>query len=40
MTGLRFNERLAKWHFWLMFVAFNSTFLPLFAIGMKGSPGG
>ncbi|HWX95491.1 MAG TPA: cbb3-type cytochrome c oxidase subunit I, partial [Solirubrobacteraceae bacterium] len=38
MTGLRFNEMLAKWHFWLMFVAFNSTFLPLFALGMLGQP--
>jgi cytochrome c oxidase subunit 1 len=38
MTGLRFNERLAKWHFWLMFLAFNSTFMPLFVIGMKGQP--
>ena len=38
MTGLRFNERLAKIHFWLMFVAFNSTFMPLFVIGMKGQP--
>jgi cytochrome c oxidase subunit 1 len=38
MTGLRFNERLAKAHFWLMFIAFNSTFLPLFVLGMKGMP--
>jgi cytochrome c oxidase subunit I len=38
MTGLRFNERLAKVHFWLMFVAFNSTFMPLFVLGMKGMP--
>jgi cytochrome c oxidase subunit I len=38
MTGLRFNERLAKIHFWTMFVAFNSTFMPLFVIGMKGQP--
>ena len=38
MTGLRFNERLSKAHFWLMFVSFNSTFLPLFALGMKGMP--
>ena len=38
MTGLRFNERLAKWHFWLMFVSFNSTFMPLFVLGMKGMP--
>ncbi len=38
MTGLRFNERLAKWHFWLMFLSFNSTFLPLFALGIMGMP--
>jgi cytochrome c oxidase subunit 1 len=38
MTGLRFNERLAKAHFWLMFIAFNSTFMPLFVVGMKGQP--
>ena len=36
MTGIRLNERLAKLHFWLMFVAFNSTFAPLFAIGFLG----
>ncbi|HTW43735.1 MAG TPA: cbb3-type cytochrome c oxidase subunit I [Solirubrobacteraceae bacterium] len=38
MTGLRFNELLAKWHFWLMFLSFNSTFLPLFALGIMGMP--
>jgi cytochrome c oxidase subunit 1 len=38
MTGLRFNEMLAKWHFWLMFISFNSTFLPLFALGIMGMP--
>ncbi|MCW3067758.1 MAG: Cytochrome-c oxidase [Solirubrobacterales bacterium] len=38
MTGLRFNERLAKLHFWLMFIAFNATFMPLFALGLKGQP--
>jgi len=38
MFGLRLNERLAKAHFWLMFVSFNSTFLPLFALGMEGMP--
>ena len=38
MTGFSFNERLAKIHFWLMFVAFNSTFLPLFIAGMEGQP--
>ncbi len=38
MLGLKFNEMLAKAHFWLMFVAFNSTFLPLFALGIEGMP--
>jgi cytochrome c oxidase subunit 1 len=38
MVGLQFNEKLAKWHFWLMFVSFNSTFLPLFALGIMGMP--
>jgi cytochrome c oxidase subunit 1 len=38
MTGLRFNELLAKVHFWGMFIAFNSTFLPLLVLGMEGMP--
>jgi cytochrome c oxidase subunit 1 len=38
MTGFRFNERLAKVHFWSMFIAFNSTFGPLFAAGLLGMP--
>jgi cytochrome c oxidase subunit 1 len=38
MTGLRFNELLAKIHFWTMFIAFNSTFAPLFALGLMGMP--
>ncbi len=38
MTGLRFNEKLSKLHFWLLFVSFNSTFLPLFVLGFKGMP--
>ncbi len=38
MTGLKFNERLAKIHFWGMFVFFNCTFAPLFAAGMLGMP--
>jgi cytochrome c oxidase subunit 1 len=35
---VRLNETLGKWQFWLMFIAFNSTFLPLFAIGLAGQP--
>ncbi len=38
MTGLQLDERLGKIHFWLMFVAFNSTFGPLFAVGFLGQP--
>jgi cytochrome c oxidase subunit 1 len=38
MTGLRFNEALSKIHFWSMFIAFNSTFGPLFAAGLLGMP--
>jgi heme/copper-type cytochrome/quinol oxidase subunit 3 len=38
MTGLRFREGLAKLHFWTMFIAFNSTFLPLFVVGARGMP--
>ena len=38
MTGLQLDERLAKIHFWMMFVAFNSTFGPLFAAGFLGQP--
>jgi cytochrome c oxidase subunit 1 len=38
MTGLRFNEAMSKIHFWSMFIAFNSTFGPLFAAGLLGMP--
>ncbi len=38
MNGLQLNERLAKLHFWTMFLFFNSTFLPLFALGLMGMP--
>jgi cytochrome c oxidase subunit 1 len=38
MLGFNFNERLARVHFWLMFIAFNSTFAPQFALGLLGQP--
>jgi cytochrome c oxidase subunit 1 len=38
MTGFQLNDRLGKIHFWTMFIAFNSTFAPLFAIGFMGQP--
>jgi cytochrome c oxidase subunit 1 len=36
--GFRFNETLSKIHFWTMFLAFNSTFGPLFGLGFLGMP--
>ncbi len=38
MLGFKFNEKLAKLHFWSLFIAFNSTFGPLFALGLLGQP--
>jgi len=38
MMGIKLNERMGKAQFWLMFIAFNSTFLPLFAVGLAGQP--
>ena len=38
MTGLTLSQRWGKVHFWLMFLGFNSTFLPLFAVGLLGQP--
>ena len=38
MTGFQLDERLGKAHFWVMFVAFNSTFAPLLVIGFLGMP--
>jgi cytochrome c oxidase subunit I len=38
MTGIRLNRRLGKIQFWTMFIFFNATFLPLFAVGMDGQP--
>jgi cytochrome c oxidase subunit 1 len=38
MTGRMYNERLAKLHFWLTLVAFNTTFFPMHLIGIQGMP--
>jgi cytochrome c oxidase subunit 1 len=38
MTGYNFNERLGKIHFWTLFISFNLTFGPLFALGILGQP--
>jgi len=38
LTGIRLNQTLGKVQFWTMFIFFNSTFLPLFAVGLAGQP--
>jgi cytochrome c oxidase subunit 1 len=38
VMGITMNEKLGKIHFWTMFVTFNSTFMPLFAVGLLGQP--
>jgi cytochrome c oxidase subunit I len=38
ITGRMFSEPLAKWHFWLLFVGFNATFLPQHMLGLMGMP--
>ncbi len=36
ITGRQFNERLGKIHFWMMFIGFQLTFLPMFWLGQQG----
>src|SRR5437588_490640 len=36
MFGRMLDERLGKWHFWLLFVGFNVTFLPQHMLGLLG----
>jgi cytochrome c oxidase subunit I len=38
MFGRLLDERLGKWHFWLLFVGFNATFLPQHMLGLLGMP--
>ena len=36
MTGRMYDEGLGKLHFWITFVAFNMTFMPMHWLGLKG----
>src|SRR5699024_1027425 len=36
MTGRMLNERLGKWHFWLTFIGFHTTFLVQHWLGNQG----
>jgi cytochrome c oxidase subunit 1 len=38
MTGWMLNERLGKWHFWLLTIGFNVTFFPMHWMGLLGMP--
>lgn len=38
VTGRMLNERLGRWHFWIMFVGFNLTFGPMHVAGLLGMP--
>jgi cytochrome c oxidase subunit 1 len=38
MTGRMYNERLGQWHFWLTFIGFNATFMPMHWLGLQGMP--
>ena len=38
MTGHMLNEQWGKIHFWVTFLSFNATFLPLHWLGLLGMP--
>jgi cytochrome c oxidase subunit I+III len=38
ITGRMLSERLGRWTFWLMFIGFNVTFLPMHYTGLLGMP--
>jgi cytochrome c oxidase subunit 1 len=38
MSGRMLDETMGKWHFWLTFIAFNGTFMPMHWLGLLGMP--
>jgi cytochrome c oxidase subunit I+III len=38
LGGKQLSERLGRWSFWLSFVGFNLTFMPMHALGLLGMP--
>ena len=37
-TGVMYDERIAKWHFWLSMITFNLAFFPQHFLGLAGMP--
>ncbi len=37
-TGRLLDERLGRWHFWLLLVGMNLTFFPMHFVGLMGMP--
>jgi len=37
-TGVMYDERRGRWHFWLSIVSFNLTFFPMHFLGLAGMP--
>jgi cytochrome c oxidase subunit I+III len=38
ITGRLMDERLGRWHFWLLFIGFNVGFFPMHLLGLAGMP--
>lgn len=38
ITGLKLNDRLGKWHFWLFLIGYHLTFMPMHVSGLNGMP--
>ena len=38
MFGRMLDDRLGKWHFWLLFIGFWVTFMPQYVVGLLGMP--
>jgi cytochrome c oxidase subunit 1 len=38
MTGKMYNETMGQIHFWITFIAFNGTFMPMHWLGLMGMP--